>query len=137
MNVRAVHAGNPQDQQDRDARRNMKYERDTAVAEMVLGVCASTVTVDACMPVLSASTYGSCPEVPTLQPGTELAGQLPSGSFVAGLLCHFMHCMSHLPSYVLPIYLYNFLDIFLGMAWPGLALLACMQANAFGLCCRH
>lgn len=33
----AVHAGNPQDQQDRDLRRNMKYERDTAIAEMVLG----------------------------------------------------------------------------------------------------
>jgi len=31
-------AGNPQDQQDRDVRRNMKYERDTAVAELVLGV---------------------------------------------------------------------------------------------------
>ena len=30
-------AGNPEDQQDRDIRRNMKYERDTAVAEMVLG----------------------------------------------------------------------------------------------------
>ena len=30
--------GNPQDQQDRDVRRNMKYERDTAVAELVLGV---------------------------------------------------------------------------------------------------
>ncbi|KAL3134837.1 hypothetical protein ABBQ32_007805 [Trebouxia sp. C0010 RCD-2024] len=29
--------GNPQDQQDRDLRRNMKYERDTAIAEMVLG----------------------------------------------------------------------------------------------------
>ncbi|KAL0045771.1 hypothetical protein WJX82_003975 [Trebouxia sp. C0006] len=29
--------GNPQDQQDRDVRRNMKYERDTAVAELVLG----------------------------------------------------------------------------------------------------
>ena len=33
----AVDTGNPQDQQDRDLRRNMKYERDTAVAEMVLG----------------------------------------------------------------------------------------------------
>ena len=30
-------AGNPLDQQDRDVRRNMKYERDTAIAEMVLG----------------------------------------------------------------------------------------------------
>ena len=33
----AVGSGNPQDQQDRDLRRNMKYDRDTAVAEMVLG----------------------------------------------------------------------------------------------------
>ncbi|DBA73362.1 TPA: hypothetical protein ACH3X1_011407 [Trebouxia sp. C0004] len=29
--------GNPKDQQDRDIRRNMKYERDSAVAELVLG----------------------------------------------------------------------------------------------------
>ncbi len=39
-------AGNPQDQQDRDIRRNMKYERDTAVAELVLGVC---VCLKACV----------------------------------------------------------------------------------------
>ena len=40
-------AGNPQDQQDRDVRRNMKFERDTAVAEMVLGT--SHLPSTACM----------------------------------------------------------------------------------------
>ena len=35
-----VGAGNPEDQRDRDVRRHMKYERDTAIAEMVLGMNA-------------------------------------------------------------------------------------------------
>lgn len=37
-----ANTGNPQDQQDRDTRRNMKYERDTAVAQLVLGMCRET-----------------------------------------------------------------------------------------------
>lgn len=59
-NISAVDSGNPQDQQDRDVRRNMKYERDTAVAEMVLGAHLDSVT--ACILTFPAPihTGGSC-----------------------------------------------------------------------------
>lgn len=70
---RAVHAGNPADQQDRDVRRNMKYERDTAVAQMVLGACLASVKAAAHM----LSAPATAPASGSLQ---LVIGSLPFGN---------------------------------------------------------